>query len=38
MHTKKNLHNWFENEYRLALVFTGIRARKYIHNMDEKGA
>jgi hypothetical protein len=38
MHTKDNLREWFEKEYRPALEFTGIRSGKYIHNMDEKGA
>jgi hypothetical protein len=38
IHTEKDLHDWFENEYRPALEYTGIRSGKYIHNMDEKGA
>jgi len=38
MHTEKSLRDWFEKEYKPALQFTGIRTRKYIHNMDEKGA
>jgi hypothetical protein len=38
IHTEKNLRNWFENEYRPALVFTGIKTGKYIYNIDEKGA
>jgi hypothetical protein len=38
MHTQDNLREWFEQEYRPALEFTGIRSGKYIHNMDEKGA
>ena len=36
-HTKKDLCNWFEKEYRPALEFTGIRSGQYIHNIDEKG-
>ena len=38
MHTKQNLRDWFENEYKPALEHTGIRTRKRIHNIDEKGA
>ena len=38
IHTEKDLHNWFENEYQPVLKYTGIRSGKYIHNMDEKGA
>ena len=34
MHTKQDLCNWFETEYWLALKYTGIRSRKYIHNID----
>jgi hypothetical protein len=37
MYTKKDLHDWFKKEYKPALEFTGIRHRKYIHNIDEKG-
>jgi hypothetical protein len=38
MHTKKSLRDWFKKEYKLVLQFTGIRTRKYIYNIDEKGA
>jgi hypothetical protein len=38
IHSKKSLRNWFENEYRPALEFIGIKIGKYIHNIDEKGA
>jgi hypothetical protein len=38
MHTKKNLRDWFENEYRPALEFTSIYHRNRIYNIDEKGA
>jgi hypothetical protein len=38
IHTEKSLRDWFEKEYKLALEFTGIRTRKRIHNIDEKGA
>jgi hypothetical protein len=37
MYTKKDLCDWFKKEYKPALKFTGIRHRKYIHNIDEKG-
>jgi hypothetical protein len=37
MHTEKDLCDWFEKEYKPALKFTGIRHRKYIHNINEKG-
>jgi plasmid replication initiation protein len=37
-HTKQTLYEWFETEYRLALKATGIWYRKYIHNINEKGA
>ena len=38
IYTEKDLYDWFENEYRPALEYTGIRSRKYIYNIDEKGA
>jgi hypothetical protein len=38
MYTKKTLREWFKTEYRLALKATGVRHRKYIHNIDKKGA
>jgi hypothetical protein len=38
MHTKKNLRDWFELEYKPALEYTQVRSSKYVHNMDEKGA
>lgn len=38
MHTEQTLREWFETEYCLALEATGVRHRKYIHNIDEKGA
>jgi hypothetical protein len=38
MHTEKSLRDWFENEYKPALEFTGIRHGNRIHNIDEKGA
>jgi hypothetical protein len=38
IHTEKSLRDWFEKEYKPALEYTGIRTRKYIHNIDEKGA
>jgi hypothetical protein len=37
IHTEKTLCDWFEKEYRPALEFTGVKHRKYIHNIDEKG-
>jgi hypothetical protein len=37
MYTKKDLCNWFKKEYKPALKFTGIRHRKYIYNINEKG-
>ena len=41
MHTKEDLKEWFEKQYRSALEHTGISKQKrpqdYIHNMDEKG-
>jgi len=37
MHTENDLRQWFEEEYRPALEYTGVRSGKYIHNMDEKG-
>ena len=37
MHTKKDLCDWFEIEYRPALEYTGIRSGKYIYNIDKKG-
>jgi DDE superfamily endonuclease len=37
MHTEADLREWFENEYRPALEYTGVKSGKYIHNMDEKG-
>ena len=38
MHTEEDLFDWFENEYRPALEYTGISSGAYIRNMDEKGA
>jgi hypothetical protein len=38
MHTKKNLRDWFKNEYWPALEFIGICYRNRIYNIDEKGA
>ena len=38
MHTEQSLREWFESEYKPALEYTGIRTRKRIRNMDEKGA
>jgi hypothetical protein len=38
MHTEQSLRDWFKNEYRPALEFTGIRHGNRIHNMDKKGA
>jgi hypothetical protein len=37
IHTKKTLRDWFEKEYRPALEFTGVKHRKYIHNINKKG-
>jgi hypothetical protein len=37
MHTEKTLRDWFETEYRPALLQTGIRHGRNIYNMDEKG-
>jgi hypothetical protein len=37
MYTEKDLRNWFKKEYKPALEFTGIRHKKYIHNIDKKG-
>ena len=36
IHTKQNLHNWFETEYQPAFEYTSISSGKYIYNMDEK--
>ena len=36
IHTKEDLFDWFEKEYRLALEYIGIRSRKYIYNINEK--
>ena len=36
-HAEKDLCDWFETEYPIALEYIGIRSRKYIHNIDEKG-
>ena len=38
MHTEQTLRDWFETHYRPALVATGIKHGRNIHNMDEKGA
>jgi hypothetical protein len=38
MHTKQTLCHWFETEYQPALIETGIKHGRNIHNMDEKGA
>ena len=38
IHTEHVLRQWFEEKYRLALLATGIRHRKNVHNIDEKGA
>lgn len=38
MHTEITLREWFETEYRPALLATGIKHRKNVHNMDKKGA
>jgi hypothetical protein len=37
IHTKQDLRDWFEKEYKPALEFTGAKSRKYIHNIDKKG-
>jgi hypothetical protein len=37
IHTKKTLCDWFEKEYRPALEFIGVKYRKYIYNINEKG-
>jgi hypothetical protein len=37
IHTKKTLCDWFEKKYWPALEFTGVKYRKYIYNIDEKG-
>jgi plasmid replication initiation protein len=37
IYTEKTLHDWFETEYRPVLETTGIRYRRNIYNMDEKG-
>jgi hypothetical protein len=37
MHTEQTLREWFETEYRPALEATGVRHKKYIHDIDEKG-
>jgi hypothetical protein len=37
IHTKQDLRNWFEKEYKLALKFIRVRSRKYIHNINKKG-
>jgi hypothetical protein len=37
IYTKKTFRDWFEKEYRPALKFTGVKHRKYIYNIDEKG-
>jgi hypothetical protein len=33
----KTFRDWFEKEYKPALEFTGVRSKKYIHNIDKKG-
>ena len=38
MHTKKHLRKWFKTEYKPALEYTQIKSKKYIHNIDKKGA
>jgi hypothetical protein len=38
IYTEKTLRDWFETEYRPILEITGIRYRRNIYNMDEKGA
>jgi hypothetical protein len=38
INTENDLCRWFETEYKPALEFTKIKTRKYIYNMDEKGA
>jgi hypothetical protein len=38
IHTEQDLRTWFEEKYRPALEYTGVKSGKYIHNMDEKGA
>ena len=37
IHTEEDLFNWFENEYRSALEYTGVRSGKHIHNKTIKG-
>jgi hypothetical protein len=37
IHTKQDFRDWFKKEYKLALEFTEVRSRKYIHNIDKKG-
>jgi hypothetical protein len=37
IHTKQDLRDWFEKEYKLALKFTRVKNRKYIHNINKKG-
>jgi hypothetical protein len=37
IHTKQDLRDWFEKEYKLALKFIRVRSRKYIYNIDKKG-
>ena len=37
IHTKQDLRDWFEKEYKPVLEFTEVKSRKYIYNIDEKG-
>ena len=37
IYTKKTFCNWFKKEYRPALEFTGVKHKKYIYNINEKG-
>jgi hypothetical protein len=37
IHTKQDLCDWFEKEYKPALEFIRVKSGKYIYNMDKKG-
>jgi hypothetical protein len=37
IYTKKTFRDWFKKEYRLILEFTGVKHKKYIHNINKKG-
>jgi hypothetical protein len=38
IHTDQTLRYWFETEYRPAIDITGIYYKRFIYNIDKKGA